>query len=190
MPKRKFLCLLSSVLCLLCAFPLFGQDEQPTFMKLLSDRGQHDIDNESWNAYGQFTYISSWKPSFHAPYTNLNGSPQLTTAHPGAEFYRHSDPLPRRTAVERCRRILCSRTHLAARLFRVEGFGRGHSEFRTAKERIGDTSGLLRARLPPTDVRSWRRTRSGPVRSDATGKRLRQPARRFVGREVHHSRFL
>ena len=60
MPKRKFLCLLSSVLYLLCTFPLFGQDEQPTFMKVLADRGQHDIDNESWNAYGQFTYISSW----------------------------------------------------------------------------------------------------------------------------------
>src|SRR5215468_2794732 len=74
MSKRKFLSLLSSVLCLLCTFPLFGQDEQPTFMKILSDRGQHDIDNESWNAYGQFTYISSWKPGFSAPYTNLNGS--------------------------------------------------------------------------------------------------------------------
>ena len=43
-------------------------------MQLLADKGLHDIDNESWNAYGQFTYISSWKPSFFAPYTNLNGS--------------------------------------------------------------------------------------------------------------------
>jgi hypothetical protein len=43
-------------------------------MQLLADRGLHDIENESWNAYGQFTYISSWKPSFPAPYTNLNGS--------------------------------------------------------------------------------------------------------------------
>ncbi|HLH30844.1 MAG TPA: carbohydrate porin [Terriglobia bacterium] len=30
---------------------------------------------ERWNAHGQFTYISSWKPSFSARYTNLNGSP-------------------------------------------------------------------------------------------------------------------
>ncbi len=29
--------------------------------------------NENWNAYGQFTYISSSKPSFPALYTNLNG---------------------------------------------------------------------------------------------------------------------
>lgn len=43
-------------------------------MKMLADKGLHDIENESWNAYGQFTYISSWKPSFYAPYTNLNGS--------------------------------------------------------------------------------------------------------------------
>jgi hypothetical protein len=43
-------------------------------MKVLTDAGLHDIENESWNAYGQFTYISSWKPSFPALYTNLNGS--------------------------------------------------------------------------------------------------------------------
>jgi high affinity Mn2+ porin len=45
-----------------------------SFMQFLTDKGLHDIENESWNAYGQFTYISSWKPSFSAPYTNLNGS--------------------------------------------------------------------------------------------------------------------
>jgi high affinity Mn2+ porin len=45
-----------------------------SFMQMLADKGLHDIENESWNAYGQFTYISSWKPSFYAPYTNLNGS--------------------------------------------------------------------------------------------------------------------
>jgi high affinity Mn2+ porin len=49
-------------------------DEDFSFMKMLADKGEHDIDNESWNAYGQFTYISSWKPAFYAPYTNLNGS--------------------------------------------------------------------------------------------------------------------
>jgi high affinity Mn2+ porin len=49
-------------------------DEQPTFMKALAEHGLHDIKDESWNAYGQFTYISSWKPSFAAAYTNLNGS--------------------------------------------------------------------------------------------------------------------
>jgi high affinity Mn2+ porin len=48
--------------------------DQFSFMQLLADKGLHDIENESWNAYGQFTYISSWKPSFYAPYTNLNGS--------------------------------------------------------------------------------------------------------------------
>jgi high affinity Mn2+ porin len=45
-----------------------------SFMQMLADKGLHDIENESWNAYGQFTYISSWKQSFNAPYTNLNGS--------------------------------------------------------------------------------------------------------------------
>ena len=49
-------------------------EDQFTFMQYLADKGLHDIENESWNAYGQFTYISSWKPAFYAPYTNLNGS--------------------------------------------------------------------------------------------------------------------
>ncbi|WP_263351233.1 carbohydrate porin [Acidicapsa acidisoli] len=49
-------------------------EDEGSLMQLLTDKGLHDIENESWNAYGQFTYISSWKPSFYAPYTNLNGS--------------------------------------------------------------------------------------------------------------------
>jgi high affinity Mn2+ porin len=43
-------------------------------MKLLAEHDLHDIEDESWNAYGQFTYISSWKPRFPASYTNANGS--------------------------------------------------------------------------------------------------------------------
>jgi high affinity Mn2+ porin len=49
-------------------------EDETSAMQMLANKGLHDIENESWNAYGQFTYISSWKPSFDAPYTNLNGS--------------------------------------------------------------------------------------------------------------------
>jgi hypothetical protein len=49
-------------------------EEQFDFMNLLSEHCLHDLKDESWNAYGQFTYISSWKLPFSAPYTNLNGS--------------------------------------------------------------------------------------------------------------------
>jgi hypothetical protein len=41
-------------------------------MNLLTYQGLHNIDDESWNLYGQFTYISSWKLPFRAPYTNTN----------------------------------------------------------------------------------------------------------------------
>jgi high affinity Mn2+ porin len=54
--------------------PAVAPDEEPSLMKVLAARGLHDIENESWNAYGQFTYISSWKPRFPALYTNANGS--------------------------------------------------------------------------------------------------------------------
>jgi high affinity Mn2+ porin len=49
-------------------------DEQFDFMNLLSHHGLHDIKDESWNAYGQVTYIQAYKAPFHADYTNAGGS--------------------------------------------------------------------------------------------------------------------
>ncbi|MBI5535675.1 MAG: carbohydrate porin [Deltaproteobacteria bacterium] len=43
-------------------------------MNLLTRYKLHDIHDESWNAYGQLTYISSLKLPFSAAYTNANGS--------------------------------------------------------------------------------------------------------------------
>jgi high affinity Mn2+ porin len=48
--------------------------EQFSFMELLTEHDLHNIEDESWNAYGQFTYISSWKLRFPALYTDANGS--------------------------------------------------------------------------------------------------------------------
>jgi len=57
------------------AAPPAGHDDAAfDFMNLLDHRGLHDISDESWNAYGQLTFISSWKPAFSAGYTNLHGS--------------------------------------------------------------------------------------------------------------------
>jgi high affinity Mn2+ porin len=50
-------------------------DDAFDFMNLLTRHDLHDIKDESWNAYGQFTYISTWKLPFNAKYTNLNGTP-------------------------------------------------------------------------------------------------------------------
>jgi hypothetical protein len=49
-------------------------EEAFDFMNVLSHNRLHDIRDESWNAYGQFTYISSWKLPFSARYTNAGGS--------------------------------------------------------------------------------------------------------------------
>jgi hypothetical protein len=38
---------------------------------LRDEHGLHDTENESWNAYGQFTYISSWKPQFPQGFLSL-----------------------------------------------------------------------------------------------------------------------
>ena len=54
--------------------PETDADDSFSFMKLLANHGAHSLESERWNAYGQFTYISSWKRPFAAAYTNLNGS--------------------------------------------------------------------------------------------------------------------
>lgn len=54
--------------------PAGHEDIAFDFMNLLARHGLHDLENERWNAYGQFTYITSFKLPFSAPYTNANGS--------------------------------------------------------------------------------------------------------------------
>jgi len=51
-----------------------SDDNQFSVMKVLADAGKHDLEHERWNAYGQFTYIGSYKAPFSAAYSNLNGS--------------------------------------------------------------------------------------------------------------------
>jgi high affinity Mn2+ porin len=63
--------------------PAAHEDAAFDVMNLLSHNGLHDIHDESWNAYGQSTYISSWKLPFYAPYTNANGS--INSLVPGSE---------------------------------------------------------------------------------------------------------
>jgi len=85
---RRLLCaalvLLASTRASAQAGPPEGhEDDAFDVMNLLTQNGLHDIRDESWNAYGQFTYISSWKLRLHAPYTNVNGS--TNSLLPGAE---------------------------------------------------------------------------------------------------------
>lgn len=72
-----------SALCLVVSAPAMATDAiRPDglddsgfgIVNYLSEKNQHDIHDESWNLYGQYTYIQFWKPAFHAPYTNANGS--------------------------------------------------------------------------------------------------------------------
>jgi high affinity Mn2+ porin len=54
-------------------------DQQFDFMNLLTHHGLHDIDHESWNAYGQLTYSQSYKLPFSARYTNADGCPSVSS---------------------------------------------------------------------------------------------------------------
>ena len=53
------------------AEPAPRADDQFDVMNWLTDQGLHNIKEEAWNAYGQFTYIVSAKSAFSAPYTCL-----------------------------------------------------------------------------------------------------------------------
>jgi hypothetical protein len=68
------------------AAPVSSDDDQPTFMKLLAEHRHHNMENERWNAYGQFTYIYGWKEAFSAPYTNANGSTNSLLPAPEQSF--------------------------------------------------------------------------------------------------------
>ncbi len=54
--------------------PAAHEDAAFDIMNLLSQHDLHDLDHEAWNAYGQFSYISSWHTPFSAAYTNANSS--------------------------------------------------------------------------------------------------------------------
>ncbi len=60
--------------------------EQPSLMKVLADHEKHNLENERWNAYGQFTYIYGAQSAFRAPYTNLNGSINSLTPRPDQSY--------------------------------------------------------------------------------------------------------
>ena len=128
-------------------------------MNVLSGAGLHDLDDERWNAYGQVTYISSWKLPFPAAYTNLNGSPNslLPTAErsftfsvtlflgvklwPGGEVYVVPEVIAERP------------------LSNLHGLGGRDPELRAAEGRLGDAADLQGALLPPADLRLRRRRR-------------------------------
>lgn len=54
--------------------PAGHEDDAFDFMNLLAHHDLHEIHEESWNAYGQITYLQSYKLPFSARYTNANGS--------------------------------------------------------------------------------------------------------------------
>ncbi len=66
--------------------PAPHEDDAFDIMNELAHRGLHDIRDEAWNLYGQFTYITSYKPRFPARYTNANGSPNSLWPDPERGF--------------------------------------------------------------------------------------------------------
>ena len=53
--------------------PSAHEDDAFDIMNLMAAHGLHDLHDEPWNLYGQFTSIGQWKAPFHAKYTNATG---------------------------------------------------------------------------------------------------------------------
>ena len=66
--------------------PAEHEDSAFDLMNVLSRANLHNIHDESWNLYGQLTYISSWKLRFPAAYTNANGSTNSLVTSPERSF--------------------------------------------------------------------------------------------------------
>src|SRR3954470_12767338 len=75
-------------------------EDQFDFMNLLAKKGLHDLKDERWNAYGQFTYISRWKGASRALYTNLNGSNSSLLPGRRKKLYRNCDTVSRAQDME------------------------------------------------------------------------------------------
>ena len=54
--------------------PAHHEDDAFDFMNLLARHGLHDVNDESWNAYGQFTHILSFKLPFAIAYPSATDS--------------------------------------------------------------------------------------------------------------------
>jgi high affinity Mn2+ porin len=54
--------------------PAPHEDTAFDFMNVVADHGYHDLDDETWNAYGQYTGILNFRLPWFAPYTNTNGA--------------------------------------------------------------------------------------------------------------------
>ncbi len=81
-PRRWTLCASLLVATICTGAPAHAEVAEPAgradaafdFMNLLSQHGLHDLDDETWNAYGQITDIWSLKLAMPAKDTNVNGS--------------------------------------------------------------------------------------------------------------------
>src|SRR5579863_3542601 len=75
--------IIAGSIALLASAPAFAQPAPPAphedsafdFMNVLADHGYHDLDDETWNVYGQYTGIMVFRLPWSAPYTNANGAP-------------------------------------------------------------------------------------------------------------------
>ena len=156
--------------------PATPDDTALGLMDHLSKTGQHDVHDETWNLYGQLTTIGFYKPSFHAAYTDLNGSnsslrPIAETSftqtltfffglrlRPGTELYIVPEEIVRNDALE------------------PERAGRRDGELRTSEGRSSHPGTLPRAALRPSDLRLRRPDHRTPVEPDAARRKRGQPA--------------
>ena len=160
------------------------------FMNLLAQHDLHDIENESWNAYGQFTYISSCKLPFSAPYTNANGSNNSLVAGLRAELHGHLHALLRLAPLARRPRPTSSPRSSPSGRSRGSRARRRDPELRAPEDRIGDPAALPLADLLPPDHRVRRRSRRARRRTRCSSGPSSTAGGSSCHRQLHDPRLL
>ena len=140
----------------------------------------HDIDDESWNAYGQFTYISSWKPFFPAAYTNVERQQQLVRCRTAERSFTGSFTLFFGLRLWKGGEAYLVPEVISERpLSGLRGIGGAIQNFELQKTGSDDAAALSLAHLPAADLRPRRRAGGEDVRPDAA-RRPRSTSRRLV----------
>ena len=134
-------------------------------MNVLSRDGLHDIDDESWNAYGQSTYISSWKLPFYAAVHERERQHQLALARPpsGASPWQLHALLRRCGSGKAARPTSSPRSSPSDRSRTCTGIGGAIQNFELQKTGSATPSALPLAHVPPADHRARRRAASEDV---------------------------
>ena len=158
-------------------------------MNLLAQHGLHELRDERWNAYGQFSWISGVSPRSR-PRTRTSTAATIRSCRTRSGASRGPSRLFSASVSGRApRSISCPRSSPSGRS-RSSPASAAPSRIRAPEDGLGDADALQIQALSATDHRARRPRGRQVLGSDAARQPGRQPALRPHGGQLQHSRLL